>query len=132
MNWTEDQLAAYMAKRQAVPQLARDDPPDPGPESQLHSRCLKYCEEHGLPCLSFRQSVKAKGFLAPGWPDLIVFRPKTVTLVELKAAGGRLSQEQKRLRLMLHFLGHEVHVCRSFSSFVKILHRETANELSAM
>lgn len=127
MSWTEDQVIAYMAKRQADLRRGRghtpavDDVPDPGLESSLQDRCLKYCEERGWPCLSFHQSVKAKGFLKPGWPDMTIFRQNEVILIEFKSATGKLRAEQQALRRQFMFLGHEVHVCRSYKRFIEIM-----------
>ena len=42
---------------------------DPGGESVLMGRIMKYCKQEGFPAQCFRPSRKAIGFLTPGWPD---------------------------------------------------------------
>ena len=61
-------MARHKKTHYAVPVDTWDEP-DPGPESVLQGKIMKYCKESGFPCLCFRQSKKAKGFLVPGWPD---------------------------------------------------------------
>jgi hypothetical protein len=124
MNWTEDQLTAYMAKRQAKNRAwemgARpfDDVPDLGPESQLQARCLRYCAERGWPVWHDWSQKRNQ----PGWPDLIVFKPEgKLSLIELKAAGGKLRKEQEALKRQFMFLGHEIHITRSFKRFVELV-----------
>lgn len=119
MNWTEDQLTAYMAQRQANRQPNGSvDTPDAGPESRLQARCLQYCRERGWP-VWHDWSRKRNN---PGWPDLIVFQPDgVVKLVELKAAGGKLRKEQEFLRRQFMFLGHTIDVVRSFRRFVEVV-----------
>jgi hypothetical protein len=122
MVWTEDQLIAYMAKRQADLRrgLGQDggDTPDPGPEARLQARCLKWCKEHGYPVFHDRSRRKNSA----GWPDLFVFKPEgKVILVELKASGGKLRKEQRELKLQLNWLGHTVHVVRSFRRFLEVV-----------
>jgi len=56
-----------------------------------------------------------------GFPDLFVFADHRVVLVELKAANGKLRKEQQELRRVLSWLGHTVHVCRSYAGFVRII-----------
>lgn len=45
------------------------DKPDPGPESILMGKIMKYCKNEGFPCQCFRPSRRAIGMLVPGWPD---------------------------------------------------------------
>ena len=124
MSWTEDQLAAYMAKRQADLRRGRghtpavDDVPDPGLESSLQDRCLKYCEERGWPV--WHDWSKKRN--TPGWPDLFVFKPEgELVLIELKAGTRQLRKEQDELRRQLMFLGHVVHIVRSRKRFIEVL-----------
>ena len=39
-------------------------------ESVLQGKITQWAKVHGYPCLSFRQSKKAQGFLLPGYPDI--------------------------------------------------------------
>ena len=41
-----------------------------------------------------------------------------VLFVELKGKKGKLSKEQKELRLIFHYLGHEIHKINSFANFI--------------
>lgn len=99
-----------------------EDKPDPGPESVLQGKIMKYCKQEGFPCQCFRKSKKAKGFLVPGWPDCVIALPGPRTLyLELKSESGELRQEQRRLmRLFLH-LGHEWHKVKSYKRFLEIV-----------
>ena len=120
MNWTEDQLAAYMAQRQDMRRGPDpvEDVPDPGPESRLQARCLQYCKDRGWP-VWHDWSRKRNN---PGWPDLIVFKPEgVVKLVELKAAAGKLRREQEAMKRQFMYLKHEVQVVRSFKRFVEVV-----------
>lgn len=49
---------------------------------------------------------------APGWPDLVLLRPPSVLLVELKTDHGRLSAAQRQVLDALATCGLEVHVWR--------------------
>jgi hypothetical protein len=119
VNWTEDQLTAYMAQRQAHRQAGRSvDVPDAGLESKLQARCIRYCKERGWPVWHDRSQKKNQ----PGWPDLVIFKPDgAVKLVELKAASGRLRREQEAMKRQFMFLGHEIRVVRSFRRFVEVV-----------
>jgi len=66
---SEAELIALRANMERKSRPAEEDTPDPGPESVLQSKIMKYCKDNGFPCLCFRPSKKAKGFLVPGWPD---------------------------------------------------------------
>ena len=115
MRWTKEHLAEYMAK--INPREEAQDTPDPGRESYLQSSCIRYCKDHGWPV--FHDWSRKRN--TAGWPDLFIFMDGRVVLVELKAAGGRLSNDQKTLRNMLKWQGHEVYVVRSFKRFVEVV-----------
>ncbi len=120
MNWTEQQLADYMAKLNdsREPVLPRDETPDLGPESGLQTKCLGYCKDHGYLVWHDWSRKKNKA----GWPDLICFLPKSrLVLVELKAAGRKLRLEQQALKRQLMYLGFEIYVVRSFWRFVEVI-----------
>jgi len=122
MNWTEDQRDAYMAARHRGREAVSPEIPDPGPEARLQSRCERYCREQGWPCFHDRSKKKNK----PGFPDLFVFLPGgTMALIELKAAGGRLRTEQQALRRQMMYLGHTVHVVRSYKRFLDVLMKDS-------
>jgi len=118
MRWTEEQLNEYLAhsKATAMRSLA-DETPDIGKESNLQSKCEQYCRERGWPVFHDRSRKKNH----PGWPDLFIFQPNRVILVELKSASGKLRIEQRELRKVLHWLGHTIHVVRSFAGFIKVV-----------
>jgi hypothetical protein len=67
LRWTPQQAADYLHKFHGV--TAKEGEADPGPESDLQGKIMKWAKGHGYPCQCFRQTVKAKGFLIPGWPD---------------------------------------------------------------
>lgn len=117
VRWKEEQFKEYMTKRNAL----RDDPleekPDPGMESELQTKCLRYCKEHGFPV--FHDYSRKKN--PAGWADLFIFAENRVVLVELKSASGKLRKEQQELRRVLAWLGHKVHVVRSYVGFVRVM-----------
>ena len=97
---------------------------DPGPESNLQGKIVKYCKDHGYPCLSFRQSRKAEGFLVPGWPDLtICLQGGHVIFLELKSKHGQLKKNQKELAQMMLFLGHHWYKITSYRQFLGIVEK---------
>lgn len=104
----------------------KDDEPDPGPESVLQRKIEAWALEWGRPCLSFRQGKWAKRNIPAGWADIEIIMPHGKTLrIELKSSTGRLSEEQKRLKLQFMSLGHEVHECRSYKRFLEIVKNDT-------
>ena len=132
-HWSEEQLDAYLTRLRGAPpgassllRPAECETPDEGPESRLQAKIVAWCKEWGRPCLSFRQSRQARGFLTPGWPDVTIVMPGGRTLfLELKAKGGRLSEEQKILRLQLMALGHQWHEIRSYRRFLEVVNGGT-------
>ncbi len=120
-RWTQTDLNNYMAKHE-VDLKTGSIPADEGPESLLQGKIVKYCKDHGYPCLSFRQSRKAEGFLVPGWPDLTICLPKgTVLFLELKSKKGNLSKEQKEISRLMLYLGHPWRKVTSYKQFLLIL-----------
>jgi len=117
MNWTKEQIVEYMARRKIQGNTLSTEIPDQGPESRLQANCLKYCKEHGWPVYHDWSRKKNQA----GWPDLFVFLPEgRMVLIERKAAGGKLRTEQQRLKRTLAWLGHTVHVVRSFKKFLEV------------
>ena len=125
MRWSEQQYKEYLAKTwpKMFEGTAREnDEPDPGPESVLQGKITKWAKDNGHPCLSFRQSRKAKGFIPIGWPDITLFLPEgRVVLIELKSATGELRKEQKELRMIFNYLNHEYHKIKSFKRFLEVI-----------
>jgi len=105
-RWTEEQLKAYNQD---------------APESSLQKKINQWARDNGYPYLSFRQSLKARGFLLPGWPDVTLILPNRILFLELKAKKGYLSKVQKELRQQITYLGHEYHVVRTFKRFLEIV-----------
>ncbi len=128
MRWTEAQYQEWEFKKgiQNIKQPTdlEEHKPDPGLEGELVGKCLKYCKDHGLKMLAYRQSIKAKGFIPPGWPDacLICLRGR-VAWIEFKSSSGRLEPEQKEIRLIFSFFGHKVHKITSYKGFLALLSR---------
>jgi hypothetical protein len=123
MRWTKEQLEEYKARMEKVSTLDIDETPDVGRESKLQAKCIRYCKERGFPV--FHDYSRKRN--QPGWPDLFVFVDNHVTMVELKASTGTLRKEQRELRRVLGWLGHPVHVVRSYAGFVRVM-LETTKE----
>jgi hypothetical protein len=119
MRFSQEQYEEYMS-RVRPQQPDAPEVPDPGPEALLQAKCMKYCREHGYPFFHDR----SRGCNNAGFPDLFIFLENRVVLIELKAANGKLRKKQQDLRRTLSWLGHTVHVCRSYSGFIKIIHGE--------
>jgi hypothetical protein len=103
----------------------KQEPADPGPESDLQGKIQQWARSHGHPCLSFRMAKNAKGFLPPGWPDITLILPQRVLFIELKSKRGRLTPEQKNTKIKFLNHGHEIYEVRSFKRFLEIInHRE--------
>ena len=132
LRWTEEMLSEWQERaRLRLPANAFVKPetcdgcaagevyePDPGSESDLQDKIEKWCEDHGYPFFHDR----SRKCNEPGLPDLVIALPGAVTLwVELKSKRGRLSEDQKRWRLMLLQLGHQWHEVRSYRQFIKIV-----------
>lgn len=132
-RWTQAKLDDYMLafRRGSQPVLPPGDgtpegcEADEGPESRLQSKIVAWCKEWNRPCVSFRKSTHAKGFLFPGIPDCIIAMPNGRTLwLELKVKGGRLSEDQKHFALSLMSLKHEWYEVRSFKRFMEVVTNE--------
>jgi hypothetical protein len=126
VNWTAEQLAEYEEKQrrwdktssQTALQHASEVEADPGPESDLQSKCETYCEDHGYPFFHDR----SRGCNEPGFVDLVVALPRGRTLwLELKSKNGRLSSDQQRWRRALLYLGHSWHSAHSYRRFLEIV-----------
>ncbi len=117
MRWTTEQLEQYQA-RQMVSAPSAPCSADPGPEKDLQAKAEKLCRERGYHFFHDR----SRGSNVPGQTDLVIAMPKGRTLwVELKSKSGRLSDDQKRVRMILSALGHEWHEVRSYQQFILIL-----------
>ena len=115
MRWSEKQIDDYLNR-------GKEDEP----ESTLQKKITQWCRDRSYPCLSFRQSKKAQGFLTPGWPDLTITLEGSRTLfIELKRKkGGYLSDKQKGMALMLKMLGHEWYQVKTWKRFMEIIEEE--------
>jgi hypothetical protein len=104
-----------------VDALTGEDLADPGPESELQKKIVADAKANGWPCLSFRQSRKAEGFLVPGWPDVTLCLPLgRVVFMELKAQKKDLGKNQKLIFSMMKMLGQEVYKVKSWKRYVQI------------
>lgn len=97
------------------------DEPDEGLESALQGKIQKWAKDNGYPILSLHKSKKAKGFIAPGWPDIVLILKNRAVFIELKSATGSLRKDQKEMRLRFYYLGHEIYQVRSFKAFLEIM-----------
>jgi len=120
-------LDAYIAKfnKRVKPYHPETmDTPDEGPESDLQNKIVAWAKNKGYPCLSLRQSKNAKTMLTPGWPDVVLALPaKRVVFIELKSKKGRLSAEQKNMKIMFLYLQQEWYEIRSFSKFLEVIEK---------
>ncbi len=109
-NWTEADYRRLQAKKD-----------DTEPESVLQSKIVAYCKGRGFPCLSFRKSRKAKGFLLKGWCDVTILFPKgRVVFLELKKPKEVLKKEQAELMQQALCLGHRWEKVTTFKRFLEI------------
>jgi len=115
MRWNQKQVDDYLNR-------GKEDEP----ESVLQKKITQWARDRGYPCLSFRQSKKAQGFLAPGWPDLTIALDKGRTIyIELKRQkGGYLSAKQIEKALMFGQLGHEWYQVKTWKRFMEIIEEE--------
>lgn len=125
LNWTEEQWEEYQARRNAGKgRLKPSSPvpePDEAPEAKLQARIETYCADRGLYCFHDRSRKKND----PGFPDCVIAcRAGRVVWLELKSKCGRLRPDQRRVRDMLIFCGHEWHLVRSYRHFIQIMEIE--------
>ncbi len=119
---TSEDLAIMVARMERNASKDENDSPDPGPESVLQAKIVAHAKSKGWPCLSFRQSKKARGYLEPGWPDLTLCLPNgRVIFIELKGGKGVLKDKQRLMLAMMKILGHEVCIIKSFKRFLEIV-----------
>jgi len=52
---------------------------------------------------------------------VILWTQGRVLLIENKADGGRMSEEQKQIHLQAMYLGHKVYEVRSYTQFLEII-----------
>ena len=121
MRWSVEQLAEYMNKLESNTEKEKADQ---GPESKLQGKITKWAKDQGFPCLTFRKSRKAQGFLLPGWPDITLIMLKRIIFIELKSAQGYLRKEQKNIALQIVSLGHEWYQVKSYKRFLEIINNE--------
>jgi hypothetical protein len=117
-HWSEEQYQEYLTRRRDIPS---SDLADPGPESQLQGKIMKWAKARGYPYQSNRQTHRARGLLTPGWPDVTLILPHRVLFLELKSGAGRLSSEQKQLQLQFLALGHAIYQVRSYRKFLELV-----------
>lgn len=131
LRWSEEQLQEYEARAgrrntrpacENAPQSTLspldDERPDPISENALQDKIEGFCTEWGFYWFHDRSRGKNK----PGHPDLVIAMKGGRTLwIELKSKSGRLTADQKRVRLMLMQLGHEFHEVRSFKRFLEVV-----------
>jgi hypothetical protein len=119
---TEQEVADHMAKVRG--EKVSPHEADPGPESDLQGKITKWAHDRGYPCLSFRQSRKAQGFLVPGWPDITLVMPSRVLFIELKSANGWLRKEQRDIARMLLWLDAEWYQVKSWRRFMEAVNKK--------
>lgn len=89
LSWTEEQLAAYNARKLDAPAPPLTDEP----ESRFMARVLTLARAQGW--LAFHPYRSDKS--TPGWPDLVLAKPgQPLLLIETKTNTGKLTIEQVR------------------------------------
>lgn len=124
MKWSQAEYDAYMIKfnHDVKPFHPDTMESDPGPESNLQKKIVAWAKSKGYPCLSFKQSKQAKGYLLPGYPDITLFLPAgRVILLELKSEKGVLREKQKELGIIFLHLGYQWYCIKSFKRFLEIV-----------
>ncbi len=106
-----------------LPRTLAPEPPTSSDEKEsvLQCRIVRWAREHGFPIQSNRSTPKARTLLTAGWPDVCLILRGRVVWVELKSGRGRLSEEQKQLRIAFMHLGHEIYECRTWKRFLEIV-----------
>ena len=94
------------------------------PESTLSKDVRKWAAAQGYPALVCRQSIKARGFLTPGWPDVTLILPKRIVFLELKSKTGGLRENQKLIAQQILTLGHEWHKIKTWKEFEEIVRED--------
>lgn len=129
-TWTHEDLTTLVERVRVnlrgptVDPLTGEDleTPDPGLESELQKKIVAHAKAQGWPCLSFRQSKQAIGYLMPGWPDITLCLPSgRVVFIELKGGKGVLKDKQRLMLAMMKILGHEVYIVKSFKRYLQII-----------
>ena len=116
MNITQESISKSEARRLAI--QIQDEP-----ESTLSKNIRQWAKDKGYPALVLRQSIKARGLITPGWPDVTLALPKGKTLyLELKRAkGGTLKDNQKLIAQELLTLKHLWFQVKTWKAFLEIV-----------
>ena len=117
----QSKMGAWKYAGHTMDELVSIFQPDEGPESKLQGKITFWAKDHGFPCLSFRQSRNAKGFISPGWPDITLIMKGKILFLELKSAKGYLKKEQKDMALRFFHLGHVIHKVKSYRQFMELV-----------
>lgn len=124
MKWSQLEYDDYIQKFNKTIKPFHPDTmeADEGPESNLQKKIVAWAKNKSYPCLSFKQSRKAIGYLLPGYPDITLFLPAgRVILLELKSEKGVLRDKQRELGIIFLHLGYTWSVCKSFKQFLNII-----------
>ena len=130
LRWTQEQLEEYQERRRNYAgyvqlsshsrEISKQDIPkaDPGKENALQANIERFLSGRGFYFFHDR----SRGANSKGHPDLVIALPGgRVLWIELKSSAGRLSPEQKQVRLKLLALGQEWHEVRSYRQFLEIV-----------
>ena len=125
-HWSEEQFQEVQTRINILqasidakaPQQNQDES-----ESTLSKAIRQWAKDHGYPALVLRQSIKARGFITPGWPDVTISLPNGKTLhLELKRAkGGTLKDNQKLIAQQLLTLKHLWFQVKTWKQFLEIV-----------
>ena len=119
-RYTEEEFQTFqIARKGSNKDVAGSEVSDEGKESSLQSKCNGWLDKHGYPFIHDRSRGKNKrGQIL----DLHIYLPEGRHVVmELKADGRGMSDEQNDTFRKIKFLGHEIYVVRSFKRFLEIV-----------
>ncbi len=126
---TEEQLATYQARnsrQRGIPVLDAliapehdSDAVDSGQEIALHMEIIKECCRRTWPYIYHNPTKKTAATL--GTPDFIIYADAGRVLnVECKTKTGKLSKDQEAFKAKITAKGHEYHVIKSLTAFLRI------------
>ena len=94
-----------------------------GKERELQQAIQDYAETHAG-CYVLRPRMDKRSQLPLGYPDLTVMRNGRAVLIEVKAKGGVLSDDQKECHAELALTGNRVLVAYDLQTAIDYIRRE--------
>lgn len=121
MRWTQQQVIDHLTR------LERNKKRDPAVEStdkgekresRLAREIRDYCAKQWPPWLVSSARTDVPSTLPVGYPDLTVWGPGWVVLLELKSRTGKASPSQREWATKFAALGWTMHVIRTMDEFL--------------